>query len=316
MGLADSRPSIRIRLIGKLGNQLFQWATGFALHKRLQLPLILETGECDYRLGSFTLENVEISANGSWWAGTKSRENLWKSGSDLSWGLLKVRRGARALRHRYQHLNRLLSTFIEPGIHQDLKMGYRPITDEIARDKVLRGYFQSFRYFADLEDYLIPQLQPEQPTKQYQALLETLPLQGSLGIHIRMGGHGDSVRNANSHPTLPANYYARARHVASSATAPSSIICFTDHPAAASKLLDAANISPDFLIGPQQLDSGAENLLLMSQCTSLIGCNSTLSWWAAYMMGSGPRLRIFPRNWDKMAPSEISDLIPTDWLFA
>lgn len=316
MGAVSIKPEIRIRLIGKLGNQLFQWATGFALHKRLQLPLVLQTGECDYRLDSFTLKDVEVSTDGSWWAGTKSRETLWKSGSDLSWGWLKVRRAVKALRHGDQPLSQLLSTLVEPGIHQDLRMGHRPVDDETASWRVLRGYFQSYKYFADVDDALISQLQLRRPSKQYQGLLKSIPLQNSLGIHIRVGGQGDAVRNANSHATLTGDYYARARHIASTVHVPSSIICFTDHPTAASRILSAADISPDYLIGPTQLNSGPENLKLMSQCTSLIGCNSTLSWWAAYMMGPGPGLRVFPTRWDNMSTQEISDLIPTDWTLA
>ncbi len=55
---------IEVYLNGGLGNQMFQWAAGYSLAKKLNLPITLnisQLGNRDFELSSFDIGHYEVS---------------------------------------------------------------------------------------------------------------------------------------------------------------------------------------------------------------------------------------------------------------
>jgi hypothetical protein len=86
------------------------------------------------------------------------------------------------------------------------------------------------------------------------------------------------------------------------------LVCFSD------SIEMAKNILPecDHYFGPKEINDPAAILMIMSQSKALIGSNSTLSWWAAFLMDVNA-IKIFPYKWFTKKSINTDDLIPETW---
>ena len=73
----------------------------------------------------------------------------------------------------------------------------------------------------------------------------------------------------------------------------------------------------DFLPNKIFYNSGKDwhDLYVMSMCKHNIICNSSFSWWAAYLNNNKNKVIFAPKKWFGLAYSNMntSDLIPSAW---
>lgn len=117
---------------------------------------------------------------------------------------------------------------------------------------------------------------------------------GLLGVHIRRGDYRTDSKTRNFHGLCGLEYYGRSLEVLSNQSDFREVIIFSDEFNVAAKFSSYF----DFRSVPVRIDNSEnplELLLQMSKCNTFIGCNSTLSWWAAFL---GPsKTRILPSQW-------------------
>jgi hypothetical protein len=271
-----SRNSVVVELQGGLGNQLFGWAAGYALSRKLNCKLILDRTNL-YQRG-YQIDSFQFGSS----IRTFEKYKIWPSQLRplLSWNVFK-----------------------EDNFEYDLRFA------KINKPVVLRGYFQSWKYHFNYSEEiysLVRVLAEESP--QLRNLRSTYEFDQLVAVHVR---RGDYTQLEDYHGTLNAKYYLDAlSHVEKSEQKVQKYVVFSDDPDEAKHIVPGA-IS---YIGPNELSSPAENLVLMSQCKSLVGANSSFSLWAGMLMKSESQIRIFPTPWFTKSDIRDADLVPPNYI--
>lgn len=264
--------SITVEMQGGLGNQLFGWAAGYALSKRLGLNLTLDISNLisrPYELDAFKLsENIAISKN-----------------KRLSTPRLLSKR----------------SVFTETSFRYDRDF------EEIKRPKLIKGYFQSWKYFHSSREAIRSQLSLKEESEDLRRLLEIVGEYRVLAVHVR---RGDYVGLSNYHGLTSDGYFKNAIELMENFSNFEKIMVFSDDIESARRMLPEAN----YFISSKELNSSPETITLMSRCESLIGSNSSFSWWAGFLTNDDSALRIFPRPWFANESLDSRDLLPAKWI--
>lgn len=268
---------IRIVLLGRTGNHLFQYALGRVLAEKHGVPLVMD-GSWFNRQGwrevSHFLRLPSLRAR-------ILRDPTWSSRA-----LLKLTN-----KHRWQ-FGKFPFLAENPVNHT-----FDPSFLDAPPDCALSGYFQSWKYFAHMECEL---------RKEITNLLSpgggSIDPDGrSVAVHVR---RGDFLK----HPAFQVcgiDYYRRAMDRMRSRVAGAEFLVFSDDPA----WCRATFREPDTRV----IDSGANaasplhDLRLMTAAGHHIISNSSYSWWAAWLGRKSGQQVLAPSRWfakDVVAPME------------
>lgn len=310
----ESSERVRIRLLGELGNQLFEWATGYALSQRLGIPLELQEGESEFRLGSFRLDQFALTKKASWWGDSTRLSLRSTSGRDLPLTPTKIKRAIRWSRHATSIGKKLLHHVVEPDVHQALSPGHFELPEDTVRTKILRGYFQSWQFFEEFESDIRRQLVLDDPSDAYQTLAEELKPEYSLAIHLRIGAEGQAVLNQNvRNPTSP-TFLRKSYESVSARRKPEVTVIFTDNTPVAKQWLETAQVPDAFIVDQDLIRTAPETLVLMSHFRDIIGSASTFSLWAGFLQSPLGTSLTLPRHWLDGSPTQQDALFRPGWL--
>jgi hypothetical protein len=238
---------IVVKIQGGLGNQLFQWA----YYKKLSIS-----------------ENTEVYIN------------------------IEFYKNQRGVTHREFGLCKF------PNIkynQYDLNLGknYKLIKDNFIHQKInfltnnnyyLDGFWQTEKYFSDVRDKILHELNPSD--KKKKELYNIIPLKNnSISIHVR---RTDYLNSNGYHPVLPINYYDSAIKLIGEYD---EIIVFSDDIEWCKKNIKYKNIR--FMEGNSEVD----DLWLMSICKNNVIANSSFSWWSSWLNINENKKVIFPKKW-------------------
>jgi hypothetical protein len=282
---------IIVRLMGGLGNQLFQYACGRALALRTGHELVLDPSLLDTRSPTaprcFNLGAFNIAARLS-----TPEDTLEKP----SW-LDRVRRRL-GLR-----VTAALNTLHEQGLR------FNPGIFPAQFDRLcLVGYWQTEKYFHDCTDTIRRDLTPRAAPDP--ALCAQIDAVNSVSLHIRRGDYVADAKINSVHGTCALDYYRRAAtHIASQTCAPEYFV-FTDDPGWARENLKLA-LPLHFVSDGKR--ANVEELVLMSRCRHHITANSSFSWWGAWLNPRHDKLVCAPRVWFHDPALDASDLVPDTW---
>lgn len=146
--------SVIVKLKGGLGNQLFIWAAGYSLARRLGVDLIADVSSFhDDRFGrKFELDNLNHGMV----------------------GLLSDPEAVAAMTEKH-------STFTESGF------AYDPLFETCQDKTVLDGHFQSYKYFWEYKSEIIAQLMSSFNFTQEIRFLESIP--NRVHLRYRLGDY-------------------------------------------------------------------------------------------------------------------------------
>ncbi len=271
-----SRKSVVVELQGGLGNQLFGWAAGYALSKKLGCELILDKSYL-YQRG-YQLDSFQFGLD------VKTKKNS-------------------------VYYSKLMKNIPQSEVFQEGTFEFDRKFLELERPKVLRGYFQSWKYHGQYarEIYNLAQNLVHE-SNQLRNLQSKFNFKELVAVHVR---RGDYTKLEDYHGLLHSEYYRNAlAELKNLDRTPQEIVVFSDDINEARKIVPGAAL----YIGSQELTSPAENLVLMSRCKALVGANSSFSLWAGMIMSSKNKLQLFPEPWfAKSGPSD-RDLLPQEFI--
>lgn len=288
------KDSIKVNLVGGLGNQLFIWAAATAISKRTDLSLILDASRCTQ--WGFQLEDFGIEA--------KLLPLLPPDGL-LPTRVIKqdskVINSLRFLRQKIRNYG-IGSNFWERNNSFDSRVfNIRP-------GQTLCGYFQSYKYFdfckEEIKDHLLKNFIA---TKELELLENQFSKNAWVAIDYRRGDYEEFSKTLG---LLSENYFIEALAFLSNEFPSLKKIVFSDDVSKAK--LTFPNC--DGYIGVEQLSSPAARLILMSKADAIIGSNSTFGWWAAYLSDAQDRFKIFPEPWFRNSKINPKDLVPLTWM--
>lgn len=287
---------IVVKLMGGLGNQLFQFAHGRALASKYKTDLILDL---DFLLNR------------------NPRENFIFREFDLNiFNLHSYKIFDEKLKNKFYKTNLFNSkpiNFIENGFH------FQNIETNSKRPKIyLDGYWQSHKYFQGIENELKNELQFLFPlTKVQQELKDKIKNTISVCVNFRRTDFVTNPSATNTHGVTSIDYYLEAIEVLSEKLKVEiQLFVFSDD-----IQWCETNFKPNYKVHfiEHELYKGerfASYLELMSNCKHFIIPNSTFGWWAAWLSRNSDKIIITPEKWflDDILQSQTKDLRPENWL--
>lgn len=172
-------------------------------------------------------------------------------------------------------------------------------------DIFLYGYFQSEKYFKDCEDE-IKDLFMSYDVELSDDVKNLINTENTCSIHVR---RGDYLKSPNHHPTQSMNYYMKA---IKKMPKDSVFLIFSD---------DMEWCKQNFPDLPEKFkfiegNNDYEDLYIMSHCKNNIICNSTFSWWGAWLNRNVDKIVVAPSVWFGPAYSNnnTEDLYCEGWI--
>lgn len=263
---------IRILLLGRTGNNLFQYAIGRVLAEKHQVPLVLD---------------------GSWF-----NETSWREVSHFLRLPLKaqVRRHpslpSRALRkiagrHYWQY--RGVPVLREP----DADQRFDPAFLDAPADCMLFGYFQSPLYFASMAAEIRAEMFGllDGGVVIETGLADKIAAPGSVAVHVRR----TDFLKIPAHLVCGADYYRRSMETMRGLVPGARFHIFSDDP----EWCRATFTEPDqeVIHVPRMAANPLHDLLLMSRAPHHIIANSSYSWWVAWLGEKPGQQVMLPDRW-------------------
>jgi len=269
---------IVVRIIGGLGNQMFQYAAAKALSLETKQKFVLDiSGFSQYKLHNYSLQHFNIEAN------FYKRPN--------------------------RYIKKLQTIFFKNTKYNEIDFGFNPDVLKLKGDYIfLNGYFQSEKYFLKYEKEIREDFKIISPLKtQTQETINHIEKVNSVSIHIRRGDYLTNPR----HNTETEQYYKKAVEIIESKISNPVFFVFSDD-------IDwvKANMSLNYetnFIDFNDALTNFEDLRLMSACKHNVITNSSFSWWGAWLNDNKDKVVIAPQKWFN-DDSNTQDIIPNTWI--
>lgn len=264
-----------VKIIGGLGNQLFQYTFGLYLCE-LGYEVVFDTSFIE----KYKLHNgIEIS----------KVLNLDENRDFVS--------SRNKLIHNFDNIFKysLLNVFYYYNERPNLRFQFNKQV-KYSRFKYYIGYWQSIEYVEKVSDLLLKQLDFKDISDTNLELSEKMNIEESVSIHIR---RGDYV-NSKYLFSLKREYYFNAISIMKKKLHQKGKVIhfyvFSNDIEWSQKIFSDLNIKITYVNWNQKEDS-YQDMYLMSKCKHNIIANSTFSWWSAFFNTYTEKIVIVPRNW-------------------
>jgi len=291
---------IVVKLMGGLGNQLFQYSFGRYLSHVHNTDLILDDSfyvdtpigatSRVYELDKFPIYGRRVSAAERYMLRTYSG-GLWKL-------LRRLAPLPGGLKYIYDYSPTGPSNY-----------------NKFVNNVYLDGYWQSPKYFDQINKILRSELIPITSMSDFDINFKNEIKEAgdkAISLHIRRGDFISNNTVASSHGVCSTNYYSSCMEYMASRISNPKFFIFSD---------DIDWVKENFkyenrvtYIDKEIGGSAVQDLQLMMLCKHHIVANSTFSWWGAWLGYSTGQVVTRPKLWSLEKP-EIGDLIcPSDWV--
>ena len=294
-------PLVVTRLIGGLGNQMFQYSAGRALALRSGAALRFDISgfaealaKRPYALDCFSIHGSAASA------------------AELSrFYPISGRRSPRVDRV----MRRLRFHWPEGDwpIYREPHFKFDPGVPLLRAPVYLDGYWQSERYFSDIAGVLRRDFTLLAPLSgENAAIAASIDSVNAVSLHVRRGDYVEDRTSNRYHGVCSADYYERAVTYVSARTVAPHLFVFSDDQAWARANLRFA--VPTAFVDANTPDRGQVDMQLMARCRHHIIANSSFSWWGAWLNPSPDKIVVAPERWFRVNRHDTRDLIPPGWV--
>ena len=280
--------TIRIKLTGGLGNQMFQFAAGYAVARRNNVELSLDLRRFNRRPlhNGFELQNV---------FDIYSKVNFLNK--PLGSKFINIK-------ELLNKIDRTFHTFEEPHFQ------YTPKILSIPKHTILNGYWQSELYFKNYTQEIRKIFSfCNQLDKKNSLVANDIDQNNSVSIHVRRGDY--LLKENNNHYVDLKKYYLKAIKESAKFLNNPKYFIFTDD-----SLWVTKNLILNYPYTIVDVNDGINSffdMYLMSICKSNIIANSSFSWWGAWLNNKKDKIVYAPKHWFNDRSTCTSDLIPNSW---
>ncbi len=288
---------IIVKLMGGLGNQMFQYATGFALAKKQGVPLHLDLSFLELDpAGAWTKRAYELDVFGIAPNSPKPEEKALFQTSTSKW----------------QRLWRKLVPISTKYVYATERgHGYQNWFNELPANVYLEGFWQNEKYFKQEQSALKALFLPKIAKPTIITELErTLREKTTVSIHVRRGDYVALKGAGEFHGICSPEYYAKAIRYLESRIGPFSLMVFSDDPDWCATSFN----HPHGQVIVKHNEHAAWDLYLMSHCHHNIIANSSFSWWAAWLNNQPGAIVILPQQWFANQRAEDIGINASGWI--
>lgn len=284
---------IIVKLIGGLGNQMFQYALGrkLAILKDVQLKLDIswyvnsEFGrdvEREYSLNHFNI--VECLASEDELKPYLKKKSL----------LFRI---ARKIRRELSGVN---------------NVGYDPKILESPDGSYIDGFWQSEKYFADIADIIRHDFTLKNELSDFAKTIKSQAGEvNSVSLHVRRGDFVSDKKVNSLIGSCGIDYYHSAIRLVSESIEQPCFFVFSDDIEWVKANLET-EVPMIYVSRPELRDY--EELILMSMCKHNIVANSSFSWWGAWLNINPGKMVIAPKRWFASNKMGSNELVPESWI--
>ncbi len=275
--------SIKLKLTGGLGNQMFQFAAGFSIAKRKNVDLNLDLSWYNRRNihNGFELEHVF---------------NIFKRVNFIN--------NPFSLKQFLSKIDFTYKVYDEPHFH------YTSEITSIPNHCFLRGYWQSENYFNEYTEeikkiFRFDKILDEENTIIANDILENK----SVSLHIRRGDF--LLKKNHNHCVDLTKYYSEAIDQISKNFNKPKFFIFTDDPEWVTK--NFSIISNFKVVNANKNINSFIDMYLMSLCKGNIIANSSFSWWGAWLNNNKDKIIFAPKKWFNDKSIKTNSLFLKTW---
>lgn len=280
---------IVIKLIGGLGNQMYQYAYGLQLAKQYGEQICFDTSF--YEKGNhLALYNLNVPEHPLWdetdiSAAERLGVKLRQKGFHILQKLIRI------IGRTDRTGDKLFLRSAKKGFLFNFDPYYYDIPRCEAKNKYIYGYFQGEQYFSKCVEALKEQFtvrrELSEAAKCYEEMIRDC---NAVAFHIRLGDY-KNVANVDLDVCSTAYYRRAIAHICEQVDDPVFFV-FTNDAQQAKQLL-AFPEGTVFVQGTRDY----EDFALMKSCKHFVLSNSTFSWWAAYLAENDDRIITVPEKW-------------------
>jgi hypothetical protein len=285
-----------VNIMGGLGNQMFQYAFGYAVSKENSTELRIDTvGFNACRLRSYELGLYQIKGDVSFEFEYKDWLNVNGKGF-LSGVVRKI---------SIKLLN------YSKSFYQEKKDFVFDSEVFCAKENTyFYGYWQNERYFKKYRDDLLKVFTLKTICSQTKSYQQKIVDSESVSLHIRRGDYVSSIDTNSVHGIIDMDFYKRSSALFYGED--THFFIFSDD-------LNWAKENTGFINNKTFIEydrdtSSHEEIYLMSKCKHNIIANSSFSWWGAWLNQNPNKKIIAPRKWFNDLSIDTTGLIPESWV--
>ncbi len=289
-----------VQVKGGLGNQLFCYAAARRLAINQHADLVVDNISGFARdfvyQRIYALDGFNIAARTATY-----RERMEPLGRFR-------RRLARSIAKHYAFERR---TFLA---HDGLAFEHRLLEFCVHETVYLDGYWQSEKYFKDIENQIRQDFEMAPPRDQENRdMAARITHSNSVCVHIRRFSNTNDRHIGGNHEDLPSHYYQRAIETIKQRISEPVFFIFSDDPRSARQVVGLAE--PAVYVDINRHDaSGRTDLWLMRTGRHFIIANSTFSWWGAWLGSAEDKIVIAPdKAWTSSPTWGFEGLLPQEW---
>ena len=206
------------------------------------------------------------------------------------------------MRQFFKNAYSLCSDTVKPGFtYTEPVFSYQQLPNNKSMN--LHGYFQSEKYFENIQDLIRFYFEPTDSIVQKLKSKYGNIFENSCAVHVR---RGDFVGN-KTHQVCDHDYYNRAIELMISKIQIDNFLIFSDD-----IVWCKANFPSDFHFIDGNLD--VEDLFLLSFCANQIISNSSFSWWGAWLNKNPSKIIIAPKRWFADGKLDDKDVYTKDMI--
>lgn len=279
---------IAVKLMGGLGNQMFQYALGRSLAIEHRTKLLLDISHFQNQPEGETPREYEL--------------DCFKLKAKLTPEPVPTEEQPKRFIFKPKHFN----IFTEP------ELSFKQEVLSLPDQTLLIGYWQSEKYFKKHEKHIRQDFEfkkPLSPAKQ-KILREIQDCPTAVSFQIRRGDYVTNPNSAKFHGLTSMTYYNAAVNDIKKRVKNPVFYVISDDPEWCE-----ANIRLDFpTVFVDHTSAGWEDMYLMSQCKHNIIANSSFGWWAAWLNSNPGKIIYAPKAWFKEADARLDERLPKGWI--
>ncbi|RKG33166.1 alpha-1,2-fucosyltransferase [Acinetobacter guerrae] len=282
---------MKVKIIGGLGNQMFQYATTYALAKKRNEKLFLDLSlALNYDVHPLRINKLMCHSGTFETTAPKYEKHVFSP-----------------------RIPSFLKKYIFFRCYMERKLTFNENLLHEAGTKKLVGYFQCEKYFTEYRDDLLEEFKPKESFSEVQNYIKNMIEQNSsCSMHIRRGDYFTNPEASAYHGLCNHEYFMNALKYLEEnkkINRDTKIFIFSDDIDWCKKNIiidyEAFFVTAD--------DERAEmDMWLMSYCQHNIISNSTFSWWGAWLNQNMNKCVVAPKTWFKNGVN--TDIVPESWV--